>query len=76
MTMPAISKHLKVLEKAGLIERGRQAQWRPCRLRAAPLKNAWDWIEQYRQFWDERLDRLGDHLHELQSRPKKDREQS
>jgi DNA-binding transcriptional ArsR family regulator len=52
MTMPAISKHLKVLEKAGLIERGREAQWRPCRLHAAPLKNASDWIEQYRQFWD------------------------
>jgi DNA-binding transcriptional ArsR family regulator len=74
MTMPAISKHLKVLEKAGLIERGREAQWRPCRLRAAPLKNASAWIEQYRQFWDERLDRLGDCLHEFQSRRKKDGE--
>jgi DNA-binding transcriptional ArsR family regulator len=71
MTMPAISKHLKVLEKAGLIERGREAQWRPCRLQAAPLKNASDWIEQYRQFWEERLDRLGDYLHELQAKEKR-----
>jgi len=54
MTLPAISKHLKVLERAGLISRGRDAQWRPCRLRAAPLKRASDWIEQYRPFWDER----------------------
>src|SRR5262245_38983637 len=59
MTLPAISKHLKVLEKAGLIERGREAQWRPCRLRASPLKGASDWIENYRQFWEQSLDRLG-----------------
>jgi len=58
MTLPGVSKHLKVLEKAGLIERGREAQWRPCRLQAAPLKNASDWIEQYRRFWEQRLDRL------------------
>jgi DNA-binding transcriptional ArsR family regulator len=70
MTMPAISKHLKVLERAGLIERGREAQWRPCRLQAAPLKNASDWIEQYRQFWEEQLDRLGEYLTELQAREK------
>src|SRR5271157_1546924 len=62
MTLPGVSKHLKVLEKAGLIERGREAQWRPCRLQAAPLKNASDWIEQYRQFWEVRLDRLADYL--------------
>jgi DNA-binding transcriptional ArsR family regulator len=66
MTLPAISKHLKVLERAGLIRRSREAQWRPCRLRAAPLKKASDWIEAYRQFWEERLDRLEDYLHDLQ----------
>src|ERR1700722_1436704 len=70
MTLPAISKHLKVLEKAGLIQRGREAQWRPCRLRAAPLKNASDWIEHYRRFWEESLDRLGDYLNELQNKEK------
>jgi DNA-binding transcriptional ArsR family regulator len=68
MTLPAISKHLKVLERAGLIRRSREAQWRPCRLRAVPLKKASDWIETYRQFWEERLDRLEDYLHELQNR--------
>jgi DNA-binding transcriptional ArsR family regulator len=67
MTLPAISKHLKVLERAGLIRRSREAQWRPCRLRAAPLKKASDWIEAYRQFWEERLDRLEGYLQELQS---------
>ena len=66
MTLPAISRHLKVLERAGLIQRGKKAQWRPCRLRAAPLKKASDWIGQYRQFWEERLDRLDDYLRELQ----------
>lgn len=66
MTLPAISKHLKVLERAGLIERGRDAQWRPCRLKAAPLKKACNWIEQYRRFWEERLDRLDTYLKELQ----------
>jgi DNA-binding transcriptional ArsR family regulator len=70
MTLPAISKHLKVLERAGLIRRSREAQWRPCRLQAAPLKNAADWIEKYRQFWEERLDRLGDYLTDLQSQEK------
>src|SRR5215475_4712649 len=58
MSLPAVSKHLKVLEKAGLIERGREAQWRPCRLKPRPLKGAADWLEQYRQFWEARLDRL------------------
>jgi DNA-binding transcriptional ArsR family regulator len=71
MSMPAISKHLKVLEKAGLIARGREAQWRPCRLEAAPLKEAADWIEHYRRFWDESLDRLDAYLRELQSKEKK-----
>jgi len=66
MTLPAISKHLKVLERAGLIARGRDAQWRPCRLKAAPLRNARDWIEQYKQCWEERLDRLEAYLEELQ----------
>ncbi|HUE17645.1 MAG TPA: metalloregulator ArsR/SmtB family transcription factor [Planctomycetaceae bacterium] len=75
MTLPAISKHLKVLERAGLIRRSRDAQWRPCRLQAAPLKNASDWIEKYRQFWEQRLDRLGDYLHELQTKEKRHDEQ-
>ncbi len=74
MTLPAISKHLKVLEKAGLIQRGREAQWRPCRLQAGPLKNASDWIEHYRQFWEESLDRLSDYLNELQNKEKQDGE--
>ena len=74
MTLPAISKHLKVLEKAGLIQRGREAQWRPCRLWAGPLKKASDWIEHYRQFWEESLDRLGDYLNELQNKEKQDGE--
>jgi DNA-binding transcriptional ArsR family regulator len=74
MTLPAISKHLKVLEKAGLIQRGREAQWRPCRLLAGPLKKASDWIDHYRQFWEESLDRLGDYLNELQNKEKQDGE--
>ena len=68
MTMPAISKHLKVLEKAGLIERGRDAQWRPCRLKAKPLEEAAGWIDQYRQFWEESFDRLEAYLQEIQSK--------
>jgi DNA-binding transcriptional ArsR family regulator len=58
MSLPAVTKHLKVLEKAGLISRGRQAQWRPCKLEAQPLRDATDWIAQYRQFWEGTLDRL------------------
>src|SRR5688572_27592543 len=58
MSLPAVSKHLKVLERARLITRGRNAQWRPCRLKAAPLKEAVDWLEHYRQFWEQSLDRL------------------
>ena len=66
MSLPAISKHLKVLERAGLISRGRAAQWRPCRLSPGPLKEATDWLETYRRLWDEGLDRLADHLRDLQ----------
>jgi DNA-binding transcriptional ArsR family regulator len=66
MSMPAVSKHLKVLERAGLVTRGREAQWRPCRLDAGPLKDAADWIEPYRRVWETRLNRLERYLHELQ----------
>jgi DNA-binding transcriptional ArsR family regulator len=68
---PAISKHLKVLERAGLIARGREAQWRPCRIEPHALKDVDDWLERYRRFWDERFDRLDDYLKELQARGKK-----
>ena len=71
MTLPGISKHLKVLERAGLIARGREAQWRPCRLQANPLRDAADWIEHYRRFWEQSLDRLEDYLKELQTREHK-----
>ena len=71
MSMPAISKHLKVLERAGLIARGRDAQWRPCSLKAAPLKDAAEWLERYRRFWEESFDRLDDYLRELQAREKR-----
>ena len=70
MTLPAVTKHLKVLQRAGLITRGRRAQWRPCRLDAGPLREVADWVEPYRRFWDESLDRLGDYLGELQGREK------
>ncbi|MEH1849494.1 MAG: metalloregulator ArsR/SmtB family transcription factor [Nostoc sp.] len=70
MSLPAISKHLKVLERAGLIARSREAQWRPCQIKAEPLKDAADWIEQYHQFWEENLDRFDDYLHELQTQEK------
>jgi DNA-binding transcriptional ArsR family regulator len=73
MSMPAISKHLKVLECAGLIARGRDAQWRPCRLEAAPLKDAVGWLEQYRQFWEQSLDRLDAYLSELKQNGKKEK---
>ena len=68
MTLPAISKHLKVLERAGLIVRGREAQRRPCRLQAAPLREVSDWVTSYRQFWDERFDRLEAYLQKAQAR--------
>ena len=71
MSGPAISKHLKVLERAKLIARGRHAQWRPCRLRAKPLKEVADWVEHYRLLWEERFDRLDDYLRELQRKDKK-----
>ena len=67
MSLPAVSKHLKVLERAGLIARGRAAQRRPCRLQAVPLKEVADWVEHYRQFWEQSLDRLEDYLQELQA---------
>ncbi|MCG5481535.1 MAG: winged helix-turn-helix domain-containing protein [Ensifer alkalisoli] len=72
MSLPAVSKHLKVLERAGLISRGRNAQWRPCRLEAEPLKEIADWVEPYRHFWDGSFDRLDDYLHELQRNEKSD----
>lgn len=65
MSMPAVSKHLKVLERAGLIVRGREAQWRPCTLRAAPLEDVAGWIEHYRRFWEQSLDRLDDYIAQL-----------
>ena len=71
MSLPAISKHLKVLENAGLIVRGREAQWRPCRLAAEPLKDAADWLEEYRHFWEQSFDRLEDYLGKLKKKEKK-----
>jgi DNA-binding transcriptional ArsR family regulator len=71
MSLPAISKHLKVLERAGLIVRGREAQWRPCRLEARPLKGAADWLASYRVFWEQSLDRLENYLKELQVKEKR-----
>jgi DNA-binding transcriptional ArsR family regulator len=66
LSLPAISKHLKVLQHAGLVTQGRKAQWRPCRLEAAPLREVAAWMEEYRQFWDESFNRLDDYLQELQ----------
>jgi DNA-binding transcriptional ArsR family regulator len=71
ISLPAVSKHLKVLERAGLIARSRDAQWRPCRLEAGPLKEADDWLERYRQHWEESFDCLDQYLHELQEKEKK-----
>src|SRR5579872_1419466 len=71
MSLPAVSKHLKVLERAGLIARGRDAQWRPCRLSAGPLRDVADWVEHYRRFWTESFDRLDDYLREVQTEGKK-----
>ena len=67
MSLPAVSKHLKVLERAGLISRGREAQWRPCRIEPGPLKDVVGWLEHYRRFWDESFDLLDEYLQELQS---------
>jgi DNA-binding transcriptional ArsR family regulator len=72
MSLPAVSRHLKVLERAGLITRGRAAQWRPCRLEASPLKDAADWLEHYRGFWEQTFDRLEDYLSEVQVKEKSD----
>ena len=72
MSMPAVSKHLRVLERAGLVARGRAAQWRPCQLDAAPLKEVADWAERYRHVWEGRLNRLDDYLQQLQARSAKD----
>ena len=68
MSMPAVSKHLKVLERAGLIARGREAQWRPCRLSASPLKDVADWVDHYRSFWEQSFNRLDQYLREIQSK--------
>lgn len=70
MSLPAVSKHLRVLERAGLIARGREAQWRPCRIEAGPLKEVADWAERYRHLWEQRLDRLDNYLQELQTKEK------
>ncbi|MEX1194003.1 MAG: metalloregulator ArsR/SmtB family transcription factor [Dehalococcoidia bacterium] len=75
MSLPAVSKHLKVLERAGLIARSREAQWRPCRLEPAPLKDVSDWIGEYRRLWEERFDRLDQYLHELQEKEAKQKEE-
>jgi DNA-binding transcriptional ArsR family regulator len=72
MTLPAVSKHLKVLERAGLVARGRERQWRPARLEAGPLREVAEWIERYRRFWEERYDRLDEYLEELQGRRKEE----
>ena len=73
MTQPAVSKHLRVLERAGLVERGRQAQWRPRTLRAAPLRDVADWVNQYRRHWEESFDRLDAFLRDVQGRPEQER---
>src|SRR5881227_439462 len=73
MSMPAVSKHLKVLERAGLISRSREAQWRPCRIEPAALKSVDEWLERYREFWEASLDRLGAYLDELQAKEKRKR---
>jgi DNA-binding transcriptional ArsR family regulator len=73
MSLPAVSKHLKVLERAGLIARGREAQWRPCRIEPRALKDVDDWLERYRRFWEQSLDRLDDYLRDLQTKGKKPR---
>ncbi|MGA9885768.1 MAG: metalloregulator ArsR/SmtB family transcription factor [Candidatus Acidiferrales bacterium] len=71
MSLPAVSKHLKVLKRAGLIARSREAQWRPCRIQARPLKNVADWVEHYRRFWTDSFDRLDEYLHDMKESEKK-----
>jgi DNA-binding transcriptional ArsR family regulator len=72
LSLPGVSKHLKVLQRAGLVTQGRRAQWRPCRLEPAPLKEVADWLEQYRQIWEAQFDRLDDYLKELQREERSD----
>lgn len=72
ISAPAVTKHLKVLQRAGLITQGREAQWRPCRLEPAPLREVNDWLERYRRFWDESLDKLDAYLKEIQANPPQD----
>jgi DNA-binding transcriptional ArsR family regulator len=72
LSLPGVSKHLKVLRRAGLVTQGRKAQWRPCRLGAEPLRDLADWMEQYRRFWDESFDRLDEYLDELKEKERKD----
>jgi DNA-binding transcriptional ArsR family regulator len=72
MSLPAVSKHLKVLERAGLVARSREAQWRPCRLKAGPLKDAADWLDHYRRFWEQSFGRLDDYLREQQAKENED----
>ena len=72
LSLPAVSKHLKVLHKAGLISQGRRAQWRPCRIEPARLKDVSEWAERYRAIWEERFDRLDEYLHELQAEKRQD----
>ena len=76
MSLPAVSKHLRVLERAGLIAQRRDAQWRPCRLEAGPLKDVADWAERYRHVWEERFDRLGNYLNELKAQEQKAKEKT
>ena|SRR3984885_2097848 len=76
MSMPAVSKHLKVLERAGLIARGREAQWRPCRLEAGPLKDVSDFVEKYRRFWEESFDRLDAYLVDLKEKEQKEKKKN
>src|SRR5213082_1476311 len=76
ISLPAVSRHLKVLEGAGLIVRGREAQWRPCRIEPRALKGVDDWLEEYRRLWEQRLDRLEDYLRTLQSEPPRDKTQA
>lgn len=76
MSLPAVSKHLRVLERAGLIAQRRDAQWRPCRIEARPLKDVSDFAEQYRHIWEERLDRLGNYIEQLRSKERKTKEKS
>jgi DNA-binding transcriptional ArsR family regulator len=74
MTLPGVSKHLRVLQRAGLIEQGRRAQWRPCRLKAGPLKEVADWVEEYRRYWEESFDRLDEYLQDMKRKGTKRQE--